>query len=281
MPQHDARARSRASGSASPGAGSFKERFVALRTLRPFMVMGWKVSPSLTFFSLMQRLARALLPVATLYVGKLIIDDGVRLAKMGDHPTRLAEWRASGRFDRMTMLITVEFALAILADMIGRVVMLVDSLLSDRLTNESSVNLMEHARTLDLEDFEDAEFQDQLERARRQTTGRVTLMTQLFNQMQDIVTGLGLCACLLVFGPWLIVLLLVALVPVFLGEAHFNAQTYTLDFSHTPERRELDYVRQTAASIETAKEVKIFALNSFLIDRYVRLAADFYAANRR
>ena len=164
--------------------------------------------------------------------------------------------------------------------MIGRVVMLVDSLLSDRLTNESSVNLMEHARTLDLEDFEDAEFQDQLERARRQTTGRVTLMTQMFGQLQDMVTVLSFAAGLMAFAPWLIVLLLVALVPVFIGEAHFNAQTYTLDFSRTPERRELDYVRQTAASIETAKEVKIFALNRFLIDHYRRLADAFYLANR-
>ena len=63
-------------------------------------------------------------------------------------------------------------------------------------------------------------------------------------------------------------LLLVALVPAFLGEAHFNAQSYSLDFGRTPERRELDYVRQTAASVETAKEVKIFGLNGFLIDRY-------------
>jgi ATP-binding cassette, subfamily B, bacterial len=77
------------------------------------------------------------------------------------------------------------------------------------------------------------------------------------------------------------VLLLVALVPAFVGEAHFNAQSYSLDYRRTPERRELDYVRQTAASVETAKEVKIFGLNGFLIARYVRLAADFYAANRR
>src|SRR4029077_7854754 len=107
-----------------------------------------------------------------------------------------------------------------------------------------------------------------------------TLMTQLFNQMQDIVTVLSFAAGLMVFAPWLIVLLLVALVPVFLGEAYFNAQTYTLDFSQTPERRELDYVRLTAASIETAKEVKIFGLHGFLIDYYRRLADAFYAANR-
>ena len=152
--------------------------------------------------------------------------------------------------------------------MLGRIVELVDSLLSERVTNASSVSLMEHAATLDLEDFEDAEFQDQLERARRQTSGRLTLMSQLLGQAQDIVTVASFAAGLLVYAPWLIVLLLVALLPVFLGEQHFNARTYTLDFGRTPERRESDYVRQTAASVETAKEVKIFGLNRWLIDHY-------------
>ena len=95
------------------------------------------------------------------------------------------------------------------------------------------------------------------------------------------MTVASFAAGLIIYAPWLIVLLLLALVPAFLGEAHFNAQSYSLDFGRTPERRELDYVRQTAASVETAKEVKIFGLNGFLIDRYRRLAADFYAANRR
>jgi ATP-binding cassette, subfamily B, bacterial len=91
----------------------------------------------------------------------------------------------------------------------------------------------------------------------------------------------SLAAGLVVYSPWLIVLLFIALVPSFVGEAHFNAQSYSLDYRRTPERRELDYVRQTAASVETAKEVKIFGLNGFLIDRYVRLATDFYTANSR
>jgi ATP-binding cassette subfamily B protein len=140
---------------------------------------------------------------------------------------------------------------------------------------------MEHAATLDLEDFEDAEFQDKLERARRQSSGRMPLLSQLMGQIQDVLTVVTFAGGLVVFNPWLIVLLLVALIPAFLGEAHFNAQTYTLDFRRTPERRELDYVRQTAASVETAKEVKIFGLNAFLIDRFRVLSQSFYAANRQ
>src|SRR5258708_26917431 len=122
----------------------------------------------------------------------------------------------------MPMLIMTEFALAIVDDMIGRVVMLVDSLLSDRLTNESSVNLMEHAKTLDLEDFEDAEFQDQLHRARRQTTGRATLMTQMFGQLQDIVTGLGFPAGLTASAPCRTALFLAARLPWSLAAALSN-----------------------------------------------------------
>jgi ATP-binding cassette subfamily B protein len=260
---------------------TLKERFGALKNLRPFSAMVWRASPQLTVASLVLRLVRALLPVITLFVGKLIIDDVVALVQTPNRPETLRQWLTSGLLDWLALLLAAEFALAVLADVLGRVVSLIDSLLSERVTNASSVRLMEHAATLDLKDFEDSEFQDRLERARRQTSGRMTLMGQLLGQAQDLVTVASLVAGFIFYAPWLIALLLLALVPAFLGEAHFNAQSYSLDFGRTPERRELDYVRQTAASVETAKEVKIFGLNGFLIDRYVRLAGDFYSANRR
>jgi ATP-binding cassette, subfamily B, bacterial len=262
-------------------AGTLKERVGALKNLWPFIVMVWRTSPRLTVGSLGLRLVRALLPVATLFVGKLIIDEVVLLVQEPAKPETLQVWLDSGLLNHLGLLLAIEFMLAVLADVLGRVISLVDSLLSERVTNASSVRLMEHAATLDLEDFEDAEFQDQLERARRQTSGRMTLMGQLFGQAQDIVTVAAFASGLIFYAPWLIVLLLVALLPAFLGEAHFNAQSYSLDFVRTPERRELDYVRQTAAGVETAKEVKIFGLHGFLIDRYRRLAANFYAANRK
>jgi ATP-binding cassette, subfamily B, bacterial len=268
-------------GSYTTSNTSLKERFGALKNLRPFAMMVWGTSPQLMAASLALRLVRALLPVATLFIGKLIIDDVVALVQTSHKPETLQQWLNSGLLNWLGLLLIAEFMLAVLSDILGRIVSLVDSLLSERVSNSSSVRLMEHAATLDLEDFEDSEFQDQLERARRQTSGRMTLMGQLLGQAQDIVTVVSFVAGFIFFAPWLIALLLLALVPAFLGEAHFNAQSYSLDFGRTPERRELDYVRQTAASVETAKEVKIFGLNGFLIDRYMRLANDFYAANRK
>src|SRR5512139_2544596 len=267
--------------SPAPGVRSWRERLGALRNLPPFLKLVWRTSPALTLGQAVFRVARALLPVATLYVGKLIIDDVVLLVQAPGAPDDLRQWLERGMLDRIGWLLALEFGLAVCSDVLGRAVSLLDSLLSERFSNETSLRLMEHAATLDLEDFEDSELQDRLERARRQAAGRSSLIGQLFGQAQDVVTIVGFAAGLIVFAPWLIVLLAIALLPAFVGEAHFNAQSYSLNYARTPERRELDYIRQVGAGAETAKEVKIFGLNAFLIERYRTLATSFFEANRR
>ncbi len=259
---------------------TLRERLNALKDLAPYIALVWRSSPALTTASLGLRLVRALMPIAILYVGKLIIDDVVAALAMPDRPLSMSAWIESGKLNAILLLVGIEFALAVIADVMGRVVSLVDALLSERLSNTASLQLMQHAATLDLESFEDSDFQDQLDRARHQTSSGMTLMTQLFDQAQDFVTVVSFAAGLVFYAPWIIAMLIVALLPAFLGEAHFNAKGYALDFIRTPDRREMDYIRQTASSVETAKEVKIFGLSEFLIERYMKLARGFYGAHR-
>lgn len=259
---------------------SLRERFHALRNLPPFLRQIWQTSPALTLASLGLRLLRALMPVATLYIGKLIIDEAIRLAGTAPPLHSLGEALASGRLDHLLALLALELGLAIGSDLLGRMVAYADNLLSELFNNVTSVRLMEHAAQLDLEDFEDPELQDRLDRARRQSMGRMNLMSQLFGQVQDAITVASFAVGLLVYAPWLMALLALALVPAFIGESHFNALGYSLNYQWTPERRQLDYLRQVGASVETAKEVKIFNLHRFLIERYRQLADRYFRANR-
>jgi ATP-binding cassette subfamily B protein len=151
---------------------SIRERVGALRNLRPFLKLIWQTSPTITVTVIALRIVRALLPVATLYVGALIIDAVVKLAQSPPAGATLEQWMASGKLDPLVTLLLLEFGLAVLSDVLGRVVALLDSLLSERFNIATSLRLMAHAASLDLEDFEDSEVQDRLERARQQASGR-------------------------------------------------------------------------------------------------------------
>ncbi|HXI21517.1 MAG TPA: ABC transporter ATP-binding protein, partial [Gemmatimonadales bacterium] len=146
--------------------------------------------------------------------------------------------------------------------------------------NRTSVDLMRHAATLDLEQFEDPDLYDKLERARRQTVGRIGLVTGLLASIQDLVTLISLAVALTLYVPWLLALLALAVFPSFLGETRYAALAYSLLYSWTAERRQLDYLRYIGASDISAKEVKLFGLADFLVGRYATLSDDFYQANR-
>ena len=249
---------------------TLKDRFSALKNLPRFFGLVWQTSPFLTLATAFIRLIRSAIPVSVLYVGKLIIDKVIHLSQSKQDST-----------SDLWQLVAIEFALAILSDALGRLTTLMDSLLGDLFSNHTSVKIMEHAATLDLEQFEDSLFYDKLERARQQTIGRTILLSQILGQVQDLITMGFLAAGLAVFNPWLILLLFVAVLPAFMGESYFNDKNYSLSRRQTPQRRELDYIRYIGASDETAKEVKLFNLSGFLIDRFRQLSGKFYSDNKK
>jgi len=255
----------------APKQLTFKERLKALRNLPAFFKLVWESSPRMTIINSFLRIVRAAMPLTILYIGKLIIDEIVALARSNGTQSHHHLW----------ILVGVEFGLAILSDSLSRAINLLDGLLGDLFSNHSSVKIMVHAATLDLDQFEDSVFYDKLERARQQTTGRTILLSQVLSQAQDLITMGFLAAGLMAFNPWLILLLLVAIVPAFLGESYFNDKSYALTRSQTQERRELDYLRYLGASDESAKEVKIFGLSDFLIDRFRKLSNQFYKDSRK
>jgi len=248
---------------------SWRERLQALRNVPPLLRMVWQTSPALTVWTLLLRCISALFPLAMLWVSKLIIDLVVRSIR--HQPIHRSDiWK----------LLILELLLAVGSDTLARFVTLVDSLLGDRFTNYVSIRLMEHATSLDLVSFEDPVFYDKMERARRQTTARLGMLASLAGMAQQLLTLVSLLSAVIFFYPWLLLLLMLATIPVFLGETRFAMLNYSMLYRYTPERRELDYLRYLGASNESAKEVKIFGLGQYLAKRSRLLFERFYAENR-
>jgi ATP-binding cassette, subfamily B, bacterial len=253
---------------------TWSERLDALKYVPPLLKLVFETHRGYTVAILALRAVRSFVPLAVLWVGKLIIDGvvaGVRTRASGG----VVNWWYLGG------LVGLELGIAIAGEGLARLSSLLESLLGDLFSNRISVRLMQHAATLDLAQYEDAETYDHLERARRQTVGRIGLIALLLSTAQDLVTLASLAGVLLLQLPWLLLLLFVAVLPSFLGETHYAALGYSLLFQWTPERRLLDYLRYVGASDEMAKEVKLFTLSDFLVGRYAKLSDQFYDANKR
>jgi len=248
-----------------------KDQFKALRNLPRFLRMVWETHRGMTIGNITLRIVKAAIPLAMLYVGKEIIDEVIGLMPNGE----------GGDMDYLWLLVGIELALAVASDIMNRGITLLDSLLGDLFSNHTSVLLIQHAASMDLYQFEDADFYDKLERARRQTVGRTILMSQVLAQFQDLITIAFLSVGLIAFNPWLIILLIFAVIPSFLGESHFNQKSYSLTRNWTPQRRELDYLRYIGASDVTAKEIKTFGLADFIAERFRVVADKYYDANKR
>jgi ATP-binding cassette subfamily B protein len=249
---------------------TWSDRAASLRYIRPLFVLLWQTSPRLMVVTIVLRLCRAGLPLLALWIPKLIIDAIVQYASQG-----------AGSKTRIWSLVALELTVAITNDILTRFNTLCDSLLADRFENRISVDVIRHASTLDLASFEDPSFHDSLERARNQNTNRMALIAALLNLIQDVVSLGVLSMGLLLFSPWLIVLLAGAAIPSFSSESRFNSLKYSSLYRWTPYRRLLDYLRYLGASIESAKEVKILGLGPHLAKIYTTVSTDIYEDNKR
>ena len=249
----------------------WKDRVAALRLLPNFLKLVYGSQRFYATAIALLRLLRALLPIPQLWVAKLIIEAVELHYRSGDD----LDW------NRLGALIVLEFGLVFGSDALARASSLLELLLGDLFETKMSIRLMGHAGILDLAQFEDTTTYDRLARAGNYSAARVALFVQLLDAVQAIITLMSLIVVLVVFVPWLLVMLTIAVIPAFFGETHYASLAYLLRLQLTPDRRRLEYLRSVATNNRTAKEVKLYGLSSYLVGRYSKLAWDVYEAHKR
>jgi ATP-binding cassette subfamily B protein len=247
---------------------SWQDRLSALRNTPPVLKIVWQSGPGVVIFGLVSRLFASLLPLALLWIPKLIVDAIVH-AKVAEQPVSPRLW----------WLVAAEFGLAVLSGVLARAIDYSDSLLADKYTRHVSIQVMKHAAELDLIAYEDPVFYDRLERARVQATDRLGMIQQIGRLIQLVITTITLSVTIIVYSPWLMLLLIAGVLPAFLGESHFAFLGYAKNFRQTPVRRQLDYLRMVGGSKEAAKELKLFGLSKFLTQRFTQLSDGIYKEN--
>jgi ATP-binding cassette, subfamily B, bacterial len=243
----------------------WRERLAALRNVPTVLHFVWESGRTVVILGLVARIIASLLPPALFWVSKLIIDTVYGI---------LTTHQPIGH--RLWWLVAGEFALAVATSLVGRLIDYSDTLLAGKYMNHISVRVMQHAASLDLLAYEDPVFYDKLERARVQATDRLYMIQAIGRLIQQVITTITLSVTIMLFSPWLLLLLVVGVIPAFVGETHFAFLGYAKNFKQTPIRRQLDYLRILGGSKEAAKELKLFGLQEFLTSRFKVLSDQVY-----
>jgi len=243
----------------------WRDRLSALRNVPTVLRFVWESGRAVVVLGLIARVIAALLPPALFWVSKLIIDTIFRI--ITTHQPISA---------RLWWLVGAEFGLAVSTGLVGRLIDFLDTLLAGKYMNHISVRVMEHAASLDLLAYEDPVFYDRLERARVQAQDRLYMIQAIGRLIQQVITTITLSITIMLFSPWLLLLLIAGVIPAFVGETHFAFLGYAKNFRQTPVRRQLDYLRLLGGSKEAAKELKLFGLQGFLSGRFKTLADQVY-----
>ncbi|WP_322488808.1 ABC transporter ATP-binding protein [Chloroflexus sp.] len=233
----------------------------ALRNVPAAFRLVWQADHRHTVVMAMITLLNAGLPLAQAYVGKLIVDAVVAAVQGGVD--------ALGGLQQALPWLLSEFVLITLGAVLMQGRSLSEHILHARLSNMVNLMIMRKALLLDLHYFEDAQYYDKLQNARRETNWRAMAMVNtVFSAIQQGLTLISFAASLFWFSPLIALVLFGATIPAFLAQTHFSRLRFRLLTWRAPEFRRMQYLEHLLTVDTAVKEVKLFALGEPLIERH-------------
>lgn len=214
---------------------------------------------------------QAALPAAMAWVGKLIVDAVVAAARSGEAPAR---WH-------VLRLVALEALLMAASTALLRGQSLLRDLMRASLGNHVNTLILEKAATLELRHFEDADFYDKMQNARREAALRpLSMALETASLLQQLLILASYAVLLARLSPWSVLLIVAASIPAFVAEARFSGESFRLNTWRAPEGRRQNYLEWILTRDSHVKEVKLFNLAPLVLTRYRALFEKFYAEDR-
>ena len=204
---------------------SWRERLTALRNVPPVLKIVWRSGPGVVTYGLVARVFASLLPVALIWITKLIIDIisiSLSTHRAGSTPPVVA---GGG-----------EFGLAVLTASWPAPSTISDSLLAEKYTRHVSIEVMKHAVGTGSHRLRRSGFL-RSSRARSRpghgSPGHDSIDWPPGCSKSSLPSSMSI-AVVVLFSPWLMLMLVAGVIPAFLGESHFAFLGYAKNFRQTP-----------------------------------------------
>jgi len=243
------------------------------RSVVRVMALVWATSPKLTTALGVSSLFQSVMPAAQVWLAGRLIDEVV---------AGIAAGGTEEHVRAIVVIAVVQLALLLGSSLLQTLSNISQQLLQEGLSIHVQLQIMRHAATLDLADFENAEYYDQLQQAQRESATRpVQMVSGVFNLGRSLVTFATMVALLLGLSPWVAAAALLSPIPAFISGSRYGWWGFQQMRRQSPVRRVMTYLTTLMTTDEYAKEVKLFTAGDYFIDRYERAANGYYEETRQ
>jgi len=223
-----------------------------LLTMRHALLFVWQSSPRLAVGSIMVRVIQGLLPLVVLYLTKLLIDAVTEGIKTPSAEASLAH---------MTWILAGLAGVAVATAMLTAVASLISRIHAQVVTDYMHGLLQAKSVEVDLEYYENAQYQDTLHRAQQEAPHRPTaILNALLQFGQDAVSLLAMAGILWWLHWGMIPVLMLTAIPYFFVRLQQSNRLFTWARERTPLERKAWYVNMLLTQVTAAKEIRLFDL---------------------
>ena len=244
--------------------------FQAFSSLPRVLRLVWSTNAFYTLSMAIITVIRGFMPAASAWVTKLVIDSVIAALPPKNAPVMDVVW-----------LVLLQLVISVGSSLLGTLSNIVQQLLQELVANRIRLMIMEKANTLDLAFFENPEFYDKLRQAQEQSTFRpVQMVSGTFDLVRTAITFLSMIFLLVRLEWWIAVVALVVPIPAFIADSRYGWMGYLRMRRQSPERRQMSYYETVMTTDTYNKEVKLYNLGNFFVDRFRKLATEVYNENK-
>jgi len=240
---------------------------------RRVLLLVWQANAGLTVSLGLLNLLQGLLPAVRVWLSKLLIDAVVGSISTGSGTAALPQ---------IGVLVAAQFGIGAVANIAGTLANISQQLLQERVANRVQLLVMRHANELDLVFFERPQFYDLIQQVQREVGYRPVAMVQTaFGLIRQLLTFISMLALLVNLGWVIAAAALLSPIPNFISNVRYGWGGYQLMRRQSPLRRMMAYLTTVLTTDTFSKEIKLFTLGDFFIERFSHLFERYYAENRR
>ena len=248
----------------------------------------WAASRWLTIGLATATILSGVTPAATAVTAKLLINAVVSALQNGaGAPVTLHVFGGLAialptAMQAIVVLAIFQFAIFAVNSLLSTVRNICQQLLQEGMSLQIQQMVMEHAAKLDLAFFEDSASYDLIRRAQQDASSRpVQMISTAFGLIQTTITFATMVALLIGLQPVLALVALVSPIPAFIADTRYGWRGYNLSRWASPVRRRMQYLTTLVTTDTYAKEVKLYGLGGFFIERFRLLARTYYERQRK